>query len=387
MNLKGSYCPTIAIILEIYSYFFMKAAKPLILILVFICAINLPAQEANLIPNSGFEEFSGVPLGWFYNGSQFTRLVKYWKSPTLASPDAFGPGIIVPTHWQKKGFGKMKPKSGKSMVGLTVYGCADGKPHCREYIQIQLNESLVVGQKYEIEYYLGHLEGSLCVDKIGALLSFDAIQQSDDSILEGKPQVYCNKIIDPAPGSWQKVNKSFIASEELNFLTIGNFFADEENAVGRDNAIYEFAYYYIDDVSLKKVPPFIEKEVPEDDLTRQSLEVGKKIQLKNIYFDLDKSDLLPRSFVELNKLKGILQSNPAMTIEIHGHTDIQGESDYNHDLSFERSKSVTAYLISSGISSDRINFKGFGSNMPIANNADESGRQLNRRVEILITGL
>jgi len=352
-----------------------------------MCSVNLTGQNPNLIPNPGFEEFSGVPLGWFYNGSQFTRLVKYWNSPTLASPDAFGPGIIVPSHWKKKGFGEIEPKFGSAMAGLTVYGCADGKPHCREYIQVQLNESLVTGQKYEVSYWLAHLEGSLWVDKIGVLLTYDDLKQSDDSIVEGKPQVYCNSIIAPPIGQWQKVTKTFTASEELNYLSIGNFFIDEENAVGRERAVYEFAYYYIDEVKLKKVPPFIEQVIPEDDLTRQNLEVGKRIQLKNIYFDLDKSDLLPRSFVELNKLKGILENRPGMSIEVHGHTDIQGESDYNQELSFQRSESVTNYLIKAGISADRISFKGFGSNMPIANNADESGRQLNRRVEILITSL
>jgi outer membrane protein OmpA-like peptidoglycan-associated protein len=365
----------------------MKSFLPLILIWVFISALRTNAQQANLVPNHGFEEFSGVPLGWFYNGSQFTRLVKYWNSPTLASPDAFGPGIIVPSHWKKKGFGKMQAQEGKAMAGLTVYGCADGKPHCREYIQIQLNESLVKGQKYEVSYHLGHLDKSLLVDKIGVYFTIDPLKQDDDKVVEAVPQVYCNNVVKPESGKWRKINKEFTAEEEFNYLTMGNFFADDMNSVDREGAIYEFAYYYIDNIELRKVPPFLKQEVPEDDLTRQDLEVGKKIQLQNIYFDLDKSELLPRSFVELNKLKGILETNPQMTIEVHGHTDIQGESDYNLELSVQRSKAVTDYLANVGIATERIDFKGYGSNMPIANNADESGRQLNRRVEILITGL
>lgn len=365
----------------------MKVSILFIVILVFSSASRPFAQEDNLVPNHSFEEYSGVPLGWFYNGAQFTRLLKYWSSPTLSSPDAFGPGIIVPSHWKKKGFGKIAAQEGKAMAGLTVYGCSEGKPHCREYIQIHLNETLVEGQKYDLSYWIAQLEKSLSVDKFGAWLTLEALHQGDDNVIDGEPQVYCKTVIRAEKGEWKQIQATFIAVEPYNYLTMGNFFMDEKNIVDREGAIYEFAYYYIDNVVLRKVPPFIEQEVPEDDLTMQDLEVGKKIQLKNIYFDLDRSELLPRSFVELNKLKGILKAHPHMTIEVHGHTDIQGESDYNLDLSLQRSKAVTDYLIDGGITLDRIDFKGFGSNIPIANNKDESGRQLNRRVEILITGL
>ncbi len=365
----------------------MKAPKLIYFcLLVAAClSMRLSAQQENLVPNPSFEEFSGVPLGWFYNGSQFTRLVKYWYSPSLASPDAFGPEIIVPSHWKKKGFGLQKAFDGSSMVGITVYGCADGKPHCREYIQVQLNESLVIGQKYEISYWLAHLDKSLFIDKIGALFSTDVVKQDDDHLIDLEPQIISKNVLKPIGQQWHKIQAEFTADSAYNYITIGNFYDDEENKVKRENAQYEFAYYYIDMIAFHKVPPYIAQAVPDDDLSRQSLEVGKLIQLKNIYFDLDKSDLLPRSFVELNKLKHILDSNPGMHIEIHGHTDIQGESGYNKELSLERSKSVTDYLLSQGIQPTRIDYKGYGSEMPIADNADESGRKLNRRVEILIT--
>lgn len=367
----------------------MKAAKPLLIVLVSLFAFGTPsyAQEVNLIPNNSFEEYSGVPLGWFYNGNQYSKLVKYWYSPTLASPDAFGPEIIVPKHWRKKGFGNQKSLDGSSFSGITVYGCSEGKPHCREYLQIQLNESLVIGQKYNVSYLLSHLENSLYIDKIGAYFTTEALKQDNDELLTGKPQVYSRQIIKPLGGNWQKVTGSFIAKEAHNYLTIGNFSEDEDNKVDRRDSKFEFAYYYIDKIVVSKVPPFVHQELPADDLSKQSLSVGKKIQLRNIYFDLDKWDLLPRSFVELNKLKKILADNDRMQIEVHGHTDIQGESDYNIDLSMQRAQSVKKYLIEQGIDSARIDFKGFGSNAPIADNSDESGRKLNRRVEILITSL
>ena len=96
-------------------------------------------SDPNLVPNPSFEQFAAPPLGWFYKGAHFTRLVRYWSSPTLASPDAFGPRVVVPTHWKDRGFGAMPTYQGKAMAGITVYGCTDGKPHCREYIQVPLS--------------------------------------------------------------------------------------------------------------------------------------------------------------------------------------------------------------------------------------------------------
>jgi outer membrane protein OmpA-like peptidoglycan-associated protein len=367
----------------------MKSAKHIILIpiLVVLCMFDTEAQEENLIPNPSFEEYSGVPLGWFYNGNQFSRLIKYWYSPTLASPDVFGPEVIVPQHWKKKGFGDQKPFDGNSMIGITVYGCAEGKPHCREYIQSHLNESLVVGQKYKVSYWIAHLEHSLFSDKIGVLFTKDAVRLDEDSVLPGNPQVYSEHILQPSRMNWKKEEGFFTADSAFNFITIGNFYSDDENKTfGKDNK-YKYAYYYLDKIELVKVPPIIQPELPKDDLSLQKLELGKKIELKNIYFDLDKSDLLPKSYVELNKLRRILQSNESMSIEVHGHTDIQGEFDYNIDLSLERAKAVCQYLIDSGITPERIAYKGFGSNQPIADNSMESGRKMNRRVEFLITAL
>ena len=366
----------------------MKYTKHLLLVLCFgLLSSNASAQISNLIPNHSFEEFSGVPLGWFYNGNQFSKLVKYWYSPTLASPDVFGPDIIVPKHWQKKGFGNQSPKDGKVMAGITVFGCADGKPHCREYLQIQLNESLVVGQNYELTFSIAHLESTVKINKIGALLSMEALKQNDDGVIKKKPQFYSKEVFRHDSKEWLLVRNSFVADSAFNYITIGNFFEDQETKNDRSKSKFEFAYYYIDDVQLIKVPPIIIEEIAEDDLLRQPLEVGKTIQLKNIYFDTDKSDLLPRSFVELNKLRSILNENNTMRIEIHGHTDIQGESGYNKDLSLQRAEAVTQYLINSGIASGRIEFRGFGSELPIADNSDENGRKQNRRVEILITAL
>ncbi|NJK82909.1 MAG: hypothetical protein HC912_02945 [Saprospiraceae bacterium] len=83
-------------------------------------------ESENLVPNPSFEEYSKTPIGWYYRGSHFTSVMRYWSSATAASPDAFSPKVRVPEHWADKGFGEQKVRTGASMVGITVYGCEEG---------------------------------------------------------------------------------------------------------------------------------------------------------------------------------------------------------------------------------------------------------------------
>ena len=139
--------------------------KKLAYIFIFFISTSLNAQynidlEENIVPNPSFETYSGIPIGWFYNGKHFTSLMQYWDAATTASPDVFGRNINVPEYWKKHGFGDIKPYHGECMVGITAYGCTDGKPHCREYIQVRLIEPMVKGQKYLVEFESAHLPKS-----------------------------------------------------------------------------------------------------------------------------------------------------------------------------------------------------------------------------------
>lgn len=112
--------------------------------------------------------------------------------------------------------------------------------------------------------------------------------------------------------------------------------------------------------------------------------VGGKIELNHIIFDQGKSFLKSTSFNTLNQLANYLIKNPRIEIEISGQTDNQGDASLNLDLSLDRVNAVKEYLVSKGISSNKITCKGYGGTMPIANNEAEETRKLNRRVEIKI---
>lgn len=366
-----------------------------IFLYIFVCPILIFAQsnstwseggQDNLVPNPGFEEFDGFPIGWYYKGSDFDDVMKYWTSPTTASPDAYGSRVRVPSSWAEKGFGKQAPHSGQSMAGITVFGCSNGKPHCREYIQIQLKEPLVEGQNYVFELWVASLEAGLRSNNLGAFFTDKRLKIAGEERINVKPTVFTSKIIDAKNSQWQKLTLKFKAETEADWLIIGNFQSDEETMIMAPPSVsnLNFGYYYLDDVSLKKTEPIMPIPIKDDDLTRVKLEVGKVVRLKDIFFDSDKADLLPRSYVELDKLVIILKENPKLEIEIIGHTDNVGDSNYNLTLSRRRAAMVMDYLTRNGIVNSRLRANGFGDKQPIKPNDSEETRQLNRRVEFRI---
>lgn len=125
------------------------------------------------------------------------------------------------------------------------------------------------------------------------------------------------------------------------------------------------------------------KEILKEILMKR-IEVGSSIILKNIFFDFDKASLKPESKTELDRLSKLLVELPNLKIEISGHTDNIGSPQYNKTLSERRAKAVVDYLIANGINSERLTFKGYGFEKPIATNDTEEGRQQNRRTEFKV---
>jgi outer membrane protein OmpA-like peptidoglycan-associated protein len=91
--------------------------------------------------------------------------------------------------------------------------------------------------------------------------------------------------------------------------------------------------------------------------------------------------LLPSSYPTLKDLAKIMEEYPDYTLAISGHTDSKGADDYNLRLSDERAASARAYMLSQGVPADREVSHGYGETKPIADNATEAGRAINRRVE------
>lgn len=121
------------------------------------------------------------------------------------------------------------------------------------------------------------------------------------------------------------------------------------------------------------------------DISLQKIEIVKEnIRLENIFFDTNKADLKPESTAELNKLLRVLNENPTVKIEIHGHTDDIGKDADNQILSQKRAESVMNFLVGQTIAPNRIKAIGFGKNQPLLPNTNDENRKFNRRIEVKI---
>ena len=114
------------------------------------------------------------------------------------------------------------------------------------------------------------------------------------------------------------------------------------------------------------------------------VKVGEKMLLSNVFYEIDAWELKKESMQELNNLADLLFSNIDVVVEIGGYTDSTGTDEYNLTLSEKRAISVVNYLISKGVSSDRLKYKGYGNKFPVGDNITSEGRKLNRRTEVKI---
>ena len=163
-------------------------------------------------------------------------------------------------------------------------------------------------------------------------------------------------------------NYVLIGEKENYFSTRGEF-----TTIGKE----------LDKSTLKD---FITNVEFEKNLILDRIGVNKSIVLDNIYYDLDKADIREDAALELDKLVIILRDNPNISIELSSHTDDRASVEYNQDLSQRRAESAVYYILSKGITENRIIAKGYGeSQLIIANAKSEEEHQINRRTEFKVT--
>lgn len=128
-----------------------------------------------------------------------------------------------------------------------------------------------------------------------------------------------------------------------------------------------------------------------DDLQRQIADLNAKatdrglvVTLGDLLFETGRAELKNNSANNLGKLSAFLNKYPDRTVIIEGHTDSVGAEDYNLGLSQRRADSVKSYLLNQGIAAGRIVATGKGEGFPVAGNESATGRQMNRRVEVII---
>jgi outer membrane protein OmpA-like peptidoglycan-associated protein len=113
---------------------------------------------------------------------------------------------------------------------------------------------------------------------------------------------------------------------------------------------------------------------------------GLVLTLGDVLFNTGRADLNPGSSRKLDQLAQFLNEHPDRRVQIDGFTDSVGSDSYNQDLSRRRADAVKSALYTRGVDASRIGTEGYGKAFPVANNTDSGGRQLNRRVEVVIGG-
>jgi len=113
---------------------------------------------------------------------------------------------------------------------------------------------------------------------------------------------------------------------------------------------------------------------------------GLIVSMSDVLFDTGQFSLKPGAREKLAKVAGILLAYPALNIEVGGYTDNVGSDEMNQALSENRAGSVRDYLVQQGVLTNSVSARGFGNTLPVASNDNSSGRQQNRRVELLVSG-
>ena len=214
-----------------------------------ICSFS----QLNLVPNPSFELYRTCPN----NGGQIIKAIPWFQphtGPSGSSTDYFNacaPNVFVSVPFNDFGF--QLAKSGSAYSGFYTYGLSS----YREYLEVQLIDTLLPGQEYCVSFYVSLPDkASIAADGIGAYLSDSAVFYSSSSWvpLSNIPQVEnpSGNIIGDSI-NWIHIQNSFIAAGEEQFITIGNFRPDSLTDTLPANPFWwsqPVSYLYIDDVSV-----------------------------------------------------------------------------------------------------------------------------------------
>lgn len=124
--------------------------------------------------------------------------------------------------------------------------------------------------------------------------------------------------------------------------------------------------------------------LPEGEIFLMPLEVGVTVEIRNVFFNANSAYIKPQSYDELDKVAAFLKVNANISVEIGGHTNGLCDDEFCNALSQKRADSVKEYLISRGVATDRLDARGYGKTMPLADNSTDEGRRKNQRVELKI---
>jgi len=353
---------------------------------LFLCAARGIAQdvEGNLVPNSSFEEFNPKFTGPADVNNSF-RLLAHWRSPNYGSPDAFHPRydelvnkMNMSGQNDQSTFDPIPSRTGEGHIGLVPISFYS----YREYLQVKLAAPLKKDSTYYVHAYvaMGEKLSSHTTSAFGFAITPRPLRRGDNRCIVLKPQIENSSSNFIRWTDWQKIGGTYVAKGGERFLTIGNFKPHSATPMEKTdqflpvNESRPSGYIFVDDV-------YLGQERPNEIDFEQFMAKGS-VNLNNILFKTASAELMVASIPIIEELAVFLESSNEVRINIIGHTDNMGESTDNIELSKARAASVKSALVKKGIAASRLQTDGKGDTVPIEDNATETGRKLNRRVEI-----
>jgi len=343
-----------------------KNMKYIFFFLILFSFINLNAQ--NLVMNPSFED-----TYYYKSGNKTLKFCSNWDFVKVFVDYYYKDGQENHSCYLNLS-GVQEPRTGD---GFLVMHLVDRDAKETGGLAVgELVEPLKAGKCYYAEAYLS------CADKsVNYTSNFEFIF-SDTTFNSTQRNKYFQMLTPAVSNSldnfikdkinWVKVSGVFKAEGGEQFILIGNT-QKYATTINNDKSDYT-CIYYIDDVSVVELP-----FCPEDEFSVDSLMV-----FDNLNFETGKSVILENSYDELDKFVSYLTLFEEFNVEISGHTDNVGTSEFNQQLSENRAKAVCDYLTSKGIASERLLSTGFGDTKPIADNSTDEGKAQNRRVEFII---
>ncbi|MEM9648483.1 MAG: OmpA family protein [Bacteroidota bacterium] len=333
----------------------------------------------NLVHNGGFEDFVECPIKM----SNLNRDTEYWSAPTLGTTDYFNEcsktKLGIPMNFK----GKQEAYEGNAYAGLYLFAPKD----YREYIQVELMETLKKGHRYRLSLSLSLSEKSDgAVMDMGAVfsqkpLSIHTKRQLSNAVLASARSKTTHAKQFSATGfyddkkEWIRVSLDIVAKGFETNLVLGNFksnggthYLDFGNKTTSGEG---YSYYYLDDVSLVYLGP--------------DYQPNQSYVLNHVNFDFDRFELEPKAKQSLRDVYSYLKKNPNLKVTISGHTDDLGSEEYNDVLSTQRANTVARYLIKLGLGKNRISSAGHGNKIPLDSAITDKARRKNRRVEFVMT--
>lgn len=373
-------------------------------------------RAQNFVADSSFEHNKFIPTLLSSLGANNS-----WSAPTMGTTDLFcecgkKQKEISEAKVPNNPMGVQKANSGKCYAGFYLFSHHD----YREFLLTQLMSPLTGGVKYDLTFYLSLADYSRAtIEQIGVCFLKGSVTYTSSGYITGlKPNyIKINEEVGTDTVEWHKITLEYKARGGEQYLLIGSF---EEGKIEATNVkapknshtrinqrTDRDAYYYIDDVSLRRQPPvyvayfdtIVKPKIdtikptvmsnPTIDSSGNALSMEnafeKPLVLNNVLFETGEAKLLPTSFTELDSVAVYLKNKSLLKIEIAGHTDNKGSETVNQTLSEKRAQAVADYLVSKGIEPTRITYKGYGSQRPVTTNDTEEGRKLNRRVEFMLS--